>query len=168
MSIYAKIRGILAIFVMNLGDFDKSIFLLRSVDFLEQEYFWQASDCLSRKIFLGSCRAHCDSTKNTKVWNLSKFYTKQEKYTISLSISSDFDKMNFLLRSVDLLELEYFWQVSDCLSRKIFWDHAEPIVIVPKTQKSEICLSFIQNRRNIPFHCQYRVILTKWIFSSDQ
>jgi len=60
------------------------------------------------KIFLGSCRAHCDCKKNTKVRSMSIYAKIRGILAILLQKSGDFDKSSFILRSVDFLELEYF------------------------------------------------------------
>ena len=86
--------------------------------------------------FLGSRRAHRDYTKKQKVWKSHKMYINTLHMCEILLKLSDFEKSTFLLISVYFLELEFLWQVSDCLSRKFFWDLAEPIVIIQKTQKS--------------------------------
>jgi len=170
-------------------DFENCTFLLRSLDFLELELFWQVSDCLSRNFFRDLAEPNVIIPKNTKVWKYSKIYIKctischfrlillwfwelyippqifrflgagtfltslrlfvkkiflrsrrahrdytnkhksmeileiVRKYTFQCHFrqkNSDFENCTFLLRSVDFLELELFWQVSDCLSMKIF------------------------------------------------
>ena len=96
-----------------------------------------------KKNFQRSRRAHGDFTKNTKFWKILEIICKCINLSYFKHFCGDFENSTFLLRSVDLLELELFWQVSDFLSRNFFCDLAEPNVIIPKTRKSEKCLEII-------------------------
>jgi len=113
------------------SDFENYTFLLRSVDLLELELFWQVSDFLSRNFFCDLAEPNVIIPINTKVWKYSKMHIKYDFLCNFEWFYGHFDNCTFILRFVDFLELELFWQVSDCLSRKFFWDLAEPFVIIP-------------------------------------
>ena len=63
-----------------------------------------------------------------------------------------FGNSTLLFKPVYFLELEIFWQISDCLSKKFFWDLAEPIVLIQKTQKSEKHRKYALN---IAYRCKF-------------
>ena len=112
--------------------------------FLGAGTFLTSLRLIVKKNFLRSRRAQCDYANKHKSMQILEII---HRYTLSCHFRlnySDFENYTFLLRSIDFLELEHFWQVSDCLSRKFFWDLAEPIVIIPKNTKvwkiMEICI----------------------------
>jgi len=147
-------------------DFENCTFLLRSVDFLELELFWQVSDCLSRKFFWDLAEPNVIIPINIKVWKYSKIV---RKYTFSCNFRQKiviFENCTFLLRSVDFLELELFWQVSDWLSRKIFWDLAEPNVIMQINTK--VC-KYSKLYIDIHFHVilDWIIVILRIIHSSS-
>jgi len=106
--------------------------------FTSHQYFPGAGTFLTslrlfvKKIFLRSRKAQSDYTKSPKSRKTQNYTQNRVKYWWFCHKLGDFESIHFSPPISIFLELELFWQVSDCLSRKYFRDLAELDLITQK------------------------------------
>ena len=126
--------------------------MMRAEILQSRKFFWQFSDCLSRKIIWDPAE-HLALTRKMK----SQKYTILGLGTIQTHEYSVFmTYMSFVVLWWEQSFLEsrnLFWQVSDCLSRKIIWDPAEHLVLTQEMKKWEMYEFALKNDTKTRLYC---------------
>ena len=129
--------------------FEFCFFLALADNSSELESVWQVSDGLSKKKFLESHRAPRAYTQISKTTKHDEFIYKWSEYTDIMHELCDFEFCVFLALADNSSELESVWQVSDGLSKKIFWNPTELLVLTHKSQKLQNMTKLCTNCQNI-------------------